>query len=47
LWISQGKYTISGSYRFVEPIEKIMLQYCGGFESAIYALIKDFRPSNL
>jgi hypothetical protein len=36
MWIGQGKYTISGNCRFVEQIEKIMVQFFGGFESEIY-----------
>ena len=33
MWIGYEKYTIPGSFRFVQQTENIMVQFFGGFES--------------
>jgi hypothetical protein len=38
MWIGQGKSTMAGGFRFVQKTQNIMVQFFGGFESAIYAL---------
>jgi hypothetical protein len=36
MWISQGKSTMAGRFRFVQRIYNIIVHFLGGFESAIY-----------
>ena len=36
MWIDQGKPTMAGHFRFVQLIDKMVVQFSGGFESAIY-----------